>query len=80
MGQQAGFHSHFPPLIYVDHLVLHTWEETWDDSLFADYLDAVVEPIDGRPQEEEGRNFLSLYIFLMTSKYFGGEDCNVPKF
>ena len=80
MGWKESFHSHFPPLIDVDHLVLHTWEETLDDSLFADYLDAMVEAIYVRPQEAEGRNLIFLYIFLRTSKDFVGEDCNVPKF
>ena len=63
MRQQVGFHSHFPPLIDVDHLVLHTWEGTLDDSLFADSLDAVIEAIEGRPHEEEGRKFFSPYTF-----------------
>ena len=67
MIQQAIFHSHFPPLIDVDHLVLHTWEETWDYSLFADSLDAVMEAIDGRPHEEEGINF-SLYMHFLEDK------------
>ena len=53
MRQQTSFHSHFPPLIDVGHLVLHTWEETLDDSLFAEYPDAVMEANDGRPHEEE---------------------------
>ena len=31
------FHSHFPPLIDADTLVLHPWEETFDDSLLEYY-------------------------------------------
>ena len=42
MRQQVGFHSHIPPLNDVGHLVLYTWEETLDDSLFVDYLDVVM--------------------------------------
>ena len=34
------------------------------DRLFADYLDSVMEAIDGRPHEEEERNF-SLLIYLL---------------
>ena len=48
MGQQAGFHSHLPPLIYVIYLFLHTWEETLEGSFIADYFDVVMEAIDGR--------------------------------
>ena len=48
-------------------MVLHTWEGTLDYSLFADSLDAVMEAIDGRPHEEEGRNF-SLLIQLLEVK------------
>ena len=70
MRQQEILHSHFPPLIDVDHLVLHTGEETLDDSLFADSLDAVMEAIDGRPHEEEGRNFSFLIHFLDDKKIF----------
>ena len=39
MRQLVGFHSHFPPLIDVDTLVFHTWEEALDDKIFADSLD-----------------------------------------
>ena len=67
MGQQAGFHSHFPALIDVGHLVFPTWEETLDGIFIADYLDAVMEAIDGRPHEEEGRNF-SLPMHLLEDK------------
>ena len=70
MRQIACFHSHFTPLIDVGHLVLHTWVETLDDNLFADYLDAVMEAIDGRPQEEEGRNFSLPIHFLEDKKIF----------
>ena len=70
MRQQGGFHSHFPPLIDADTLVLHTWEEALDDSLFADTLDVVMEAIDGRPHEEEGRNFSLLIHFLEDKKIF----------
>ena len=70
MRQKKSFHSHFPPLIDVDHLVLHTWEETLDYSLFADSLDAVMEAIDGRPHEEEGRNFSLLIHFLEEKQIF----------
>lgn len=54
-------------MIDVDHLVLHTWEETLDGSFIADYVDVVVEAIEGRPQEEEGRNF-SLPMHLLEDK------------
>ena len=70
MRQLACFHSHFPPLIDVDILVLHTWEEALDDRLFADSLDSVMEAIDGRPHEEEGRNFSLLMHFLEDKKIF----------
>ena len=76
----AGFHSHFPPLIDADTLVLHTWEEALDDNIFADSLDAVMEAIDGGHMRKKGEILFSLCIFLRTSKYFGGDDCNVPKF
>ena len=64
MRQQESFHSHFPPLTNVDTLVFHTWEEALDDSIFANYLNVVMEAIDGRPLEEEGRNFVLLMHFL----------------
>ena len=54
-------------MIYVSHLVLHTWEETLDESFIADDLYAVMGAIDGRPQEEEGRNF-SLPIHFLEDK------------
>ena len=70
MRQQASFQSHFSPLIDVDHLVLHTWEETLDYNIFEDSLDAVMEAIDGRPHEELGRNFSLLIHFLEYKKIF----------
>ena len=72
MGQQAGFHSHFLPLIDVGHLVFHTWEENLDDNFIADYLDAVLEAIDGRPQEEEGINLVLPINFIEDKKIFWG--------
>ena len=60
----------FPPLIDVDHLFFHTWEETLDASLFADSLDVVMEAIDRRPHEEEGRNFSLPIHFLEDKKIF----------
>ena len=70
MRQQASFHSYFPPLIDVDPLVLHTWEETLGDSFIVEYLDAVVEAIYGRPQEEDGRNFSLPIHFLEYKQIF----------
>ena len=70
MRQLAGFHSHFPPLIDADTLALHTWKKAWDDSLFADSLDTVMEAIDERPHEEEGRYFSLLMHFLEEKKIF----------
>ena len=61
---------HFPPFIGVDHLVLHTREETSDDSLFVDSLDVVMEAIYGRPHEEGGMNFTLLMHFLEDKKIF----------
>ena len=80
MRQLACLHSHFLPLIDANTLVLHPWEEALDDSLLADSLDAVMEAIDGGHMSRRGDIFLSLGIFLRTRKYFGWEDCNVPKF
>ena len=57
-------------MIDVDTLVLHTWEEAWNDSLFADSLDAVMEAIDGRPHEEEGINIYLLMHFLDDKQIF----------
>ena len=57
-------------MIDADTLVLHTWEEALDDSIFADSLDAVMEAIDGRPHEEEGRNFSLLIHFLEVKQIF----------
>ena len=57
-------------MIDVDHLVSHTWEETLDDSLFANSLDTVMEAIDGRPHEEEGRNFSLPINFLEDKQIF----------
>ena len=70
MRNIACFHSHFPPLIDADTLVLHTWEEALDDNLFADSLDVVMEAIDGRPHEEEGRYFSLLMHFLEDKQIF----------
>ena len=70
MRHIACFHSHFPPLIDVDILVFHTWEGALDDSLFADSLGVVMEAIDGRPHEEEGRYFYLLMHFLEEKKIF----------
>ena len=80
MRHTACFHSHIPPFIDVDTLVMHTWEGSLDDNLLFDYLDAIMEAIDGGHMRRRGDIFLSLCIFLRTSKDFGGEDCNVPKF
>ena len=65
----------------MDHLVLHTWEETLDYSLFADSLDAVIEAIDGRPHEEEGRNFSLPMPFLEDNQRFlEGRTVMFPNF
>ena len=80
MRHTTCFHSQFLPLIDADTLVMHTWGGALDDSLFADSLDAVMESIDGGHIRRRGDIFLSLCVFLRTRKYFGGEDCNVPKF
>ena len=80
MRQLVGFHSHFPPLIDADTLVLHTWEEALDDGIFAESLDAVMEAIDGGHMRKRGDILFSLRIFFRTNKYFGVEDSNVPKF
>ena len=70
MRQLASFHSHFPPLIGANILVLHTWEETLEYNLFVDPLDVVMEAIDGRPHEEEGRNCSLLIHFLEDKQIF----------
>ena len=67
MRQQTGFHSHSSPMIDVDHLVLHTWEETLDDSFIVDYLDVVMEANYERQNEEERGNF-SLPIHFLEDK------------
>ena len=66
-GTTGRFPFTLSTLIDVGHLVLHTWEDTLDGSFIAGYLDAVMEAIDGRPQEEEGRNF-SLPIHFLEDK------------
>ena len=60
MRQLEFFHSPFPPLIDADTLVLHTWEEALDDSIFADSLDAVMEAIDGGHMRKRGDILFSL--------------------
>ena len=70
MRHISFFHSHFPPLIDADTLVFHTWEGALDDNIFADSLDAVMEAIDGRPHEEEGRYFSLLVHFLKDKQIF----------
>ena len=57
-------------MIDADTLVLHTWEGALDDSIFANSLDAVMEAIDGRPHEEEGRYFSLIMHFIEDKKIF----------
>ena len=80
MGQQEGFHLHLPPFHDVSHLVMHLWEETLEGRFVADYLENWWGLLMRRPQEEEGRNFLSLYSFLRTSNILEGRTVMFPNF
>ena len=79
IGKQEGFHLHLPPFHDVSHLVFHTWEETLEGRLIADYVEIWWEPFMRRAQEEEGRNFSPPLYFLEDKQHFGVEDCNIPK-